>query len=198
MFDHFGQIGMMAVLLIGIHAFRQRAQAEKLRGDARRLRCALSMSLQALRKLYEANLVVLAGGRPPLIAGRNQINLLRTQYSRLTSLEEPQTEAVWRASIAAEAAETAMAVSGKALGTAGFIVPEEAEIRDMLESALRQACATLEAAETLLTPTEMPRDERTAEGAAVIPFATHPLRSKRRPLQPARTGASALPLRNYS
>jgi len=194
--DHLGQLCCMAVVIIGVQAFRHRVQCERLCGDARRLRGALTISLQALRKLYEDNLVVLAGGRPPLISGRNQIGLLRLLLGRLISLDESEIEAVLAASIAAEEAETAMAIAGKRVRGVAFTVPEGNFARGRLESALMQACSKIETAERLLTPSGMRRDARASEGAAVIEFATHALQSKRRRFAgapaPARISESAL------
>ena len=111
--DHLAPFLGMAVLIIGAQAFRHHLQYARLRGDAARLRGALAISLQALRKLYEDNLVVLAGGRPPLISGRSRITLLRQQLARLVSLSAGEIEAVLGASIAAEEVETAMAIAGR-------------------------------------------------------------------------------------
>jgi hypothetical protein len=183
--DHLGQLCCMALLIIGVQAFRHRVQYERLCGDARRLRGALTFSLRALRKLYEDNLVVLAGGRPPLISGRNQIALLRLHLGRLICLDVGEIEAVLAASIAAEEAETAMAIAGKRVRGVAFTVPEGSLARGRLESVLMQACSKMEAAERLMTPSEMRRDARAFEGASVVEFATHALRSKRRRLAEA-------------
>jgi hypothetical protein len=178
--EHFGQICMMAVLIVGTQAFTRRAHAGRLRGEAQRVRCALIISLQALRKRYEENLGVLGGSRLPVIAGRNQINLLRVQFSRLMCLDQAEIEALWTASVAAEDAETAMAVVGKPVGGAAFVVPEQDDKKEMLQSALMRACARLETAEGLMAPTAVRPDERGSEDGTVIQFATHALRRKRR------------------
>jgi hypothetical protein len=177
--ERFGPICMMAVLIIGNRAFMREVQDRKFCGEARRVRGAIAMSLQALRKLYEVNLGVLAGGKSPLIAGRNQIGLLRVQLARLMALEESEIEAVWGASIAAESAETAMALGGKALGNSAFPIPEGDAARDGIKTALTQACSMLESAEHLLAP-EMSGDAQRSESATVIQFASRALRGRRR------------------
>jgi hypothetical protein len=159
----------MAVLMVGSQAFARRVQDERLRGEARRLRSALIISLKAIRILYRGNLGVLVGGGSPLISGRNQLNLFRLHFGRLISLDQPEIEAVLAASIAAERVETAMAIAGKTVGGVAFTVPEGDESRGMLESALMQACSMLETAEGLMTPTGRWHDERTSEDEAVFP-----------------------------
>jgi hypothetical protein len=171
---------MMAALLIGNRAFMRDSQYRKLRGEARGVRLALTLSLQALRKIYAANLGVLAGGKPALIAGRNQINLLRVQLARLTCLEPREIEAVWGASIAAETAETAMAINGKGGSNASVAVLERGDALDRIRAALTQACAMLETAANLLTPAEMSGRAPQPERATVIQFAAHALRRKDR------------------
>jgi hypothetical protein len=178
--DHVIQVCLMALVIFGSHVWTHRVQTERLRGEARRVRSVLTMSLRALRKLYEGNLDVLSGGKPPLISGRNQISLLRMQFSRLVCLDQPEIEAVWEASIGAESVEAAIAVAGKGVGAVAFGVPEDDGVRATLKSALAQACSMLETAEHLMTPTAMRRDERAPESAAVIEFAAHALRKKRR------------------
>jgi hypothetical protein len=180
--EHLGPVCMMLVIMGGNKAFARLGQERRLRGEAQKLRSALIISLRALRKLYRDNLGILASSNPPLIAGRNQINLLRVQFSRLTCLEQSEIEALWAASVAAEAAETAMGVAGKPLGACAFSVPEQGDKKAMLQSALRQARSALAAAEELLAPGAITRGERGAADATVIPFAAHALRSKRRQL----------------
>jgi hypothetical protein len=193
--EHLGPVCMMLAIIGGNRAFARFAQERRSRGDAQKLRSALVISLRALRKLYRDNLGILAGGNPPLIAGRNQINLLRGQFSRLTCLEQSEVEAVWAAGVAAEAAETAMGVAGKPLGACAFTPPEQGENKAMLQSALRQARAALAAAEELLAPGTITRGERVTADATVIPFAAHALRSKRREFSgvraPERSSAGA-------
>jgi hypothetical protein len=169
----------LVALIIGAQAFRHRLQYARLRGDAGRLRGALAISLQALRKLYEDNLVVLDGGRPPLVSGRNQISLLRQQLGRLISLDKSEIEAVLVASIAAEEVETAMAIAGRRVRGVAFTVPEGKFARGKLESTIMQACSKLESAERLLTPSGTRRDVGSTEDATIIEFATHALRNKR-------------------
>jgi len=178
--ERFGPMCMMAALLIGNRAFMRDSQYRKLRGEARGVRIALTLSLQALRKIYAANLGVLAGGKPALIAGRNQINLLRVQLARLTCLEPREIEAVWGASIAAETAETAMAINGKGGSNASVAVLERGDALDRIRAALTQACAMLETAANLLTPAEMSGRAPQPERATVIQFAAHALRRKDR------------------
>jgi hypothetical protein len=151
--EHIGQLCFMAMVIFGSQGFTRRAQRERTRLEAQRLRGALTVSLQALRKLYEDNLRVLAGGRPPLMSGRHQMGLLRTQLGRLIALDQSEIEAVLAASIAAEGAEAIMAIGGKAVAGVAFTVPTGDEERGILQSSLMQACAMLEAAEILMTGT---------------------------------------------
>ncbi len=111
--EHLVQFSFMAAIIWGAQAFARRAHHGRASREARRLRIALGIGLSALRELYEADLASLSGGERPLISGRNQINLLRTQLGRLTSLEPPEVEAVMSASIAVERAETEMAIAGQ-------------------------------------------------------------------------------------
>ncbi|MGA2190033.1 MAG: hypothetical protein ABSH33_16005 [Steroidobacteraceae bacterium] len=141
----------MAMIIFGAQGFSRRAQRERTRLEAQRLRSALGVGLRALRNLHEDNLRVLAGARPPLMSGRHQMGLLRTQLGRLIVLDQPEIEAVLTASIAAEAAEAMMAVSGKPLAGVAFSAPKGDEDVGILQSSLERACAMLEAAETLLT-----------------------------------------------
>src|SRR5580700_7888536 len=106
--EHFGPICMMVAIIGSNKAFAHRAHERRSRGEAQKLRGALIISVRALGKLYRDNLDTLAGSGPALLAGRNQINLLRVQLSRLLCLEQAEIEALWTASIAAEAAESAM------------------------------------------------------------------------------------------
>ncbi len=151
--EHIGQLCLMAMVIFGAQGFARRAQRERMRLEAQRLRCALTVSLQALRKLHEDNLRVLAGKRPPLMSGRHQMGLLRTQLGRLIVLDQTEIEAVLTASIAAERAEAMMAISGKALAGVAFTVPKGDEEMGIVQSSLKQACAMLEAAERLMTGT---------------------------------------------
>ena len=79
-FEHFSQLFFMAAVILGAHALSRRTHRERVHHDARRLRSALTVSLPALRKLYEDNLSILSAGACLLISGRNQINLLRTSW----------------------------------------------------------------------------------------------------------------------
>src|SRR5208283_2365372 len=114
-------------------------------------------------KLYEDNLTSLSGGERPLISGRNQINLLRTQLGRLTSLEPPEIEAVMAASIAAERAETEMAIAGRKVDGVAFWIPKKNEAQVIIESTLREVCSMLGAAEELLNPNGARRGESASE-----------------------------------
>jgi hypothetical protein len=180
--EHFGPICMMVAIIGSNKAFAHRAHERRSRGEAQKLRGALIISVRALGKLYRDNLDTLAGSGPALLAGRNQINLLRVQLSRLLCLEQAEIEALWTASIAAEAAESAMGVAGKPLGTFAFAVPERGDKKEMLLSALLEARAALEAAEALLAPAATAREAGASANATVIEFARHALRSKRRDL----------------
>jgi len=166
---------MAAIILSSQRSARRaqsRAQTERVRDEARRLRSALTISLPALRKLYEDNLGILSGGKLPLISGRNLINLLRTQLGRLTSLDPREIQAVMAASIAAERVETDMAIAGKKIGDVAFTISENNVARGILTLKLRAACSMLGAAEELLSPPgvlpdcETDRDEFSAYASA--------------------------------
>ncbi|HLZ96493.1 MAG TPA: hypothetical protein VKP66_01020 [Steroidobacteraceae bacterium] len=150
--EHFSPVFFMAFVVLGSQAFTRRAQHARSRGEARRLRTALIVGLAALRKLHVDNLSVLAGGAVPLMSGRHQINLVRPHLARLISLEESEIDAVMSAVIAAEKAESAMAIGGKALGGVAFSVPEEDDARARLRSAFTEACVMLETAEGSMCP----------------------------------------------
>ncbi len=167
-FEHFSQLFFMAAIILGSHTLSRRTHRERVRHDARRLRSALTVSLPSLRKLYEDNLSILSGGEHLLISGRNQINLLRTQLGRLTCLDPPEIEAVMAASIAAERAETAMAIVDRKVAGVAFIISGNLEAKKILESSLREACSMLESAEELLNPHGTLRHEK--------PFAVPPTR----------------------
>ncbi len=162
----------MAVIIFSAQALGRRAQRVRLHGEAVRLRGAMAISLQALRRLYENNLRVLAGGRPPLVSGRNQITVLRILLPRLLSLDQPEIGAVIEAVIATEAAETALAVAGTRIGGVAFGVPKDAADARELESVLSQACAALETAEGLMDPAcKMPGQPAARVVAGVDPHA---------------------------
>jgi len=150
--EHFSPVFFMAFVVLGSQAFTRRAQHARSRGEARRLRTALIVGLGALRKLHEDNLRVLAGGAAPLMSGRHQINLVRPHLARLTSLEETEIDAVMSAIIAAEKAESAMAIGGKAVGGVAFSVPEGDVARARLRSAFTETCLRLETAEGSMCP----------------------------------------------
>lgn len=161
--EHFVQLSFMAVIIWGAQALARRAHSERVSRETRRLRCALHIGLSALHKLYRDNLANLYGGERPLISGRNQINLLRTQLGRLTSLEPPEVEAVMAASIAAERAETEMTIAGRKVGGVAFWIPGKDEAKGIIESALREVCSTLRTAEEILISNAAARAERASE-----------------------------------
>ena len=68
------------------------------------------------------------------------------------SLDPPEIEAVMAASIAAERAETAMAMVDKKVSSVAFIISGNLEAKRILESSLRDVCSMLESAEELLDP----------------------------------------------
>ncbi len=169
-FEHFFQLCGMGAIILSARVFSLRAQDDRVRGEARRLRTALTVSLAALRRHYEENSGILSGGNLSLISGRNQINLLRTQLGRLTCLEPPEIEAVMAAGVAAEMVETEMARSGGRSGGAAFSIPETRELRTVLGSTLRDACSALQLAEKLLNPYDVLRYEsRPAESRPAAP-----------------------------
>jgi len=150
------QLSLMAAIILSSQASARRAQSraqtDRVRDEARRLRSVLIISLPALRTHYEDNLGILSRGKLPLISGRNLINLLRTQLGRLTTLDPPEIQAVIAASIAAERAETAMAIAGKKIGDVAFTISDNNAARGMLSLKLRAACSMLGAAEEILRP----------------------------------------------
>ncbi len=163
--EHLVQFSFMAAIIWGAQAFARRAHHGRASREARRLRIALGIGLSALRELYEADLASLSGGERPLISGRNQINLLRTQLGRLTSLEPPEVEAVMSASIAVERAETEMAIAGQKVGGVTYLVPQKKDAGGFVASALQEACSMLRSAEELLNPNAVPG----GEAAAAVP-----------------------------
>jgi hypothetical protein len=160
-FEHFFQLCGMAAILWGSRAFSLRTQGDRTRAEGERLRRALTISIKALHKHYEDNLVSFCCEKLPLSSGRNQINLLRTQLGRLTLLDPPEIEAIMAASVAVEVAETEFARCGGRgrAGGAAFAIPEKPELRTVLRSALRDACSTLRAAEELLNPKKLEQPE---------------------------------------
>lgn len=165
--EHVVQLSFMAMIIWGAQAFARRAHSGRVKREARRLRSALHIGLSALRKLYQDSLADLSGGERPLISGRNQINLLRTQLGRLTSLDPPEVEAVMTACIAAEGAETAMAIAGRKVGGVAYWIPRKNDAaREIIESTLRDVCCTLRTAEELLNPYAMPRGDTAAVESA--------------------------------
>jgi hypothetical protein len=161
--EHIIQLSFMAAIVFGSQAFSRRAHNVRVRREAQRLRSAMAIGLPALRKLYEDNLSILSGRERPLISGRNQINLLRTQLGRLTSLDPSEIEAIMAASFAAERAETDMAIAGKKIGDFAFTIPENNEAKGILTSTLEEVCSMLRNAEELLNPNGMPRLETASD-----------------------------------
>lgn len=148
--DRFSQLAFMAVIIFGSHAIARRAQDRRVREEARRIRAALGVSLQALWELYQDNLRLLSSGSRQLLSGRNQVQVLRIQLGRLVTLQEGEIEAVLAANIALEAAETAMAVAGKPLGGVAFTVSADGSADEAVKQPLLHVCAILEAAQALL------------------------------------------------
>jgi hypothetical protein len=148
--ERFGPICLMALVLLVSRGLTQRGQWRRAITEAQHLRCILSVSLRNLRNLYSENLELLSRGEIRLISGRNQIGLVRPQLGRLISLEHTEIEAVLSACIAAEAAESAMSVGGRPINGAAFRTPEAVKSRQAVQTALRQACIAMEAAEGLL------------------------------------------------
>lgn len=150
------QLSLMAAIILSSQASARRAQSraqtERVRDEAQRLRSALAISLPGIRTLYEDNLSILCGGKLPLISGRSLINLLRTQLGRLTVLNPAEIQAVMAASIAAERVETEMAIAGKKVGDAAFTLSDDHAARATLSLKLRAACSMLGAAEEMLRP----------------------------------------------
>jgi hypothetical protein len=159
------QLSLMAAIILSSQASSRRAQSraqtDRVRDEARRLRSALAVSLPALRTVYEDDLCILSGGKPPLISGRSLINLLRTQLGRLTTLDPAEIQAVMAASIAAERAETEMAIAGKKIGDVAISLSDDRAAREVLSLRLRAACSMLGAAEEILTPPGIVADRAT-------------------------------------
>lgn len=156
--DRFSQLAFMAVIIFGSHAIARRTQDRRVREEARRIRGALGVSLQALGELYRDNLRLLASGSRQLLSGRNQVQVLRIQLGRVVALLEGEIEAVLAANIALEAAETAMAIAGKPLGGVAFILPDDSGAAEAVKQPLLHVCAMLEAAQALLArlPSNLP------------------------------------------
>jgi len=129
--EHLFQFCLMGTIILSSQAMARRAHNDRLRGDVSRLRVALSISLQALRKLYEDNLAILCSGEFPLISGRNQITLLRTQLG------------------------TEIAIAGRKFEGVAFAIPSKDAARGNLLSMLRETCSRLAIAEDLLKPDEI-------------------------------------------
>lgn len=155
LWEHFGQLCCMALIIFGSQGITRRVQHRRTRAEVQRLRGALHLVLQALRAVHERNLDVLQGARPSLMSGRHYLTLLRTQLNKLLTLEQPEVESVLAANIAAEAAEAVMAIGGKSLSGVAFSVPKEEEEKAMLAASLRHACASIAAAEAQLMPSKM-------------------------------------------
>jgi ParB-like chromosome segregation protein Spo0J len=146
--DHFGPVCL--VLILGSQALNRRAHRIRWRNEMRSVRTGLRVNLHSLRMLYAENLQSVVHSRRTLASGRQQINLLKTQLGRLASLPENEVESVMLACIAAEKAESMLAVAGKALSPTSVVIHRRNEKLALVESALQDACSLLEAAEKLL------------------------------------------------
>jgi len=176
---HFGAVCLMGLIVLSSQTLTRRMQRGRMRTEARRLRDCLLISFQALRVLHEENLVVLGGGRPPLMSARHQIHLLRTQLGRLHTLEQSEVEAVMSACVALERLESILALAGKSVTGVSFTLPKSEEDRRVLHLALRQTCALLETAEGRLRETQGGADagmdaRRPASDSAQLPDARRP------------------------
>lgn len=157
--DHIFQLGIMLTVILGAQALARRATRKRLRAEARRVRIALAVGLEALRKVHEDNLGLLTADGQPLLSGRNQIHLLRAQLGRLAILEDVEVEAVMTACVAAERAETEIAVTSRKTGAVGItLLPDNPAARQRLAPMLQETCSSLLAAEQLLRPGAPPGD----------------------------------------
>jgi hypothetical protein len=152
MSERLAPICLMALVLVLSRLMAQRGHRQRLRTEAQRLRRALHVGLQGLRHLYEGNLGMLESGERRLISGRNQIGLFRSQMGRLVCLEEVEVDAVMMACIAAELAESAMAVAGRSVAGATFVLLGPLKQKEALVAALSQACSSIRSAEDVLLP----------------------------------------------
>ena len=179
--EPFFQLAFMVAVILSAQAFSRRAQSKRLVTEARRLRAALAMILSALREVYEDDLATLSVGERPLISGRNQINLLRSQLTRLTSLDAPEVEAVMAASIAAERVEMHLGVSGKKIGGIAVTIPSGHQAKRALESSLRKASTALLTAEMLLRPQgALPQDRASDSSPGKTPTPMKPAQGQAR------------------
>ena len=174
--EHFGPLCIMAALVFTSQAANRRAQAVRQRREAQGLRRALYIGVKALNELYSKNADILEKGGLPLISGRQQLALLRVHLGRINVLEEPEIDLLILAAIAAESAETSMAMAGKAIGAAAFTAPAQIEERQLLRSALDSACSALSVAESELCPPETAGTSSEAKASVARPA------SKARPL----------------
>lgn len=155
--DHFGPVCL--VLILGSQALNRRAHRIRWRNEVRSVRTGLRVNLHSLRMLYTENLQSVVHSRRTLVSGRQQINLLKTQLGRLASLPENEVESVMLACIAAEKAESMLAVAGKLMSAVSVVVHRRNEKLALVESALQAACSMLEAAEKLLSSNGKGGDE---------------------------------------
>jgi hypothetical protein len=167
LWEHFGPVFLL--LLLVSQALNRRAQRIRWRNEVRSLRTSLRLGLHSLRTLYASNLTALAAGKPWLMSGRQQINLLRTQLSRLHSLDQPEIEAVMSACIEMELAESKLAICGKGIAGVSFSAPKAAEETKALETLLLQTCARIETAVDVMTP-----DGHTTDSAVHPQFPAAP------------------------
>lgn len=160
--EHASQFVIFGSLIFGSQALARRAQTRRSRSEAERLRTMLRLGLRGLRDLYGENLRLLANKEGPLLSGRNQIALVRIQFGRLVSLEDAaEIEAVLSASLAVEAAEAAMAVTGKSTGGVAFTLSSDGDA-ELVKQPLMNACAMLDAAGALLAPTRRSGNDATS------------------------------------
>jgi hypothetical protein len=149
LWEHFGPVFLLLILVS--QALNRRAQRIRLRNEVRNLRTSLRLGLHSLRALYASNLTGLAAGKPSLMSGRQQINLLRTQLNRLHSLDPSEIEAVMSACIEMELAESKLAICGKGIAGVSFSTPKAGEETKALQTVLLQTCARIETAVDVMT-----------------------------------------------
>jgi hypothetical protein len=161
LYAHFGAVCLMGAIVLSSQMVTRRAQRERLRNEAHRLRCSLSVILRALRELHLGNLRSLDDNKLQLLPASQQIHLLRTQLSKLLSLEQAEVQAVMTACVALERVESVMSVTGKNAAGARMNLPRGADDSRMLQATMRQACTLIESAVNLMAV-----DLTCGEGAA--------------------------------
>jgi cytochrome c biogenesis factor len=148
--EHFFQVFLMAAVLLCSQTLARFTQNKRMRHEAKRLRSALTISLSALSEHYRKNLDLLSDSELTLISGRHQISLMRIQLGRITSLDEPEVEAVMAACTATERAEIGMEIAGKKMGSVAVVITAKGSARSTLISTLRETCDSLNAAINVL------------------------------------------------